>query len=606
MATKFLPQLYLKVSGAKVSEEIMDDIISVEVDHSLHLPDMFTIYLRDEFTGSGCKWMDSNTFDLGKPVEISVEPGDGGKKEELFTGEITAIEPEFDPEAGATLMVRGHDKSHRLHRGRKTRSFLKQTDSQIVKTVAGECGLSADIESTRPSHEHVIQYNQTDMEFMQNMARRNGYFAYVDRGKLIFRSKPVPSGSGPTLKWGENLREFQARLTTAEQIEKAEVHSWDTSKKQAITAEVASPSVKPDIGGEKHGGKVAKKAFGFGGAEIVINRPVDTMDEAKAIAQSVINERCNAFFQAEGICHGDPAVRAGTTVLIDGVGKKFSGNNLLTHTVHRYNSDGYNTWFEISGYRANTLGQILSNNHKDSKEYGVVTGQVTNLNDPDNLGRIKVKYPGIADDLESHWARLVAPMAGAERGFFFLPEINDEVLIAFEHGDINRPYIVGALWSSKDKPPLPNNEAVASGKVNKRMIKSRSGHTIIIDDTSGKEKISIIDRTKNNSIEIDSANKAISIISEADITIEGKANLTIKGKTVSIEATQGGNMDLKANNLNLQANAKASLKGNGGADIDGGAQVNIKSTGATKVEGTQTSINGTAMTEIKGAIVKIN
>jgi uncharacterized protein involved in type VI secretion and phage assembly len=292
--------------------------------------------------------------------------------------------------------------------------------------------------------------------------------------------------------------------------------------------------------------------------------------------------------------------------MIDGIGKKFSGKNLLTHTVHRYNSDGYRTWFEISGYRANTLGQILSNNHKDSKGYGVVTGQVTNLNDPDNLGRIKVKYPGIADDLESHWARLVAPMAGAERGFYFLPEINDEVLIAFEHGDINRPYVVGALWSSKDKPPLPNNEAVASGKVNKRMIKSRSGHTITIDDTDGKEKISIIDKTKNNSIEIDSANKAISIISEADITIEGKSNLTIKGKTVSIEAIQGGNMDLKANNLNLQANAKASLKGNGGADIDGGAQVNIKSTGATKVEGTQTSINGTAMTEIKGALVKIN
>ena len=601
-----ISQIFLEVGGAKVSEEIMDDIISVEVDNSLHLPDMFTIFLRDEFTGSGCKWMDGNTFDLGKPVKMSVDPGDEGEKDELLTGEITAIEPVFDPEGGATVLIRGYDKSHRLHRGRKIRSFLKQTDSQIVKTMAGECGLSADVETTRPSHEHVIQSNQTDMEFIQDRAWRNGYFAYVYRNKLIFRSKPVTNGTGPTLKWGENLREFQARLTTAEQVEKAVVHSWDTSRKEAISAEVAYPSIKPGISGEGHGGRAAKKAFGGGGAEIVIDHPVDTMDEAKAIAQSVINERCNSFLQAEGICDGNPAVRAGATVKIDGVGERFSGKHLLTRTVHRYDIDGYTTRFEISGYRANTLGQLLSNNHKGGKGYGVVTGQVTNLNDPDNLGRVKVKYPGIANDLESHWARLVSPMAGAERGFYFLPEINDEVLVAFEHGDINRPYIVGALWSSKDKPPLPNSEAVASGKVNKRIIKSRSGHTITIDDTDGAEKISIIDKTEKNLFEIDSKNNAISINSAADITIEGKANLTLKGKTVSIEATQGGNMDLKANNLNLQANAKATLKGNSGVDVNGGAQVNIKSTGATKVEGTQTSINGTAMTEIKGALVKIN
>jgi uncharacterized protein involved in type VI secretion and phage assembly len=594
MPTKYLPQLFLKVAGAKVSEEIMDDIISVEVDQSLHLPDMFTINLRDEFTGSGCKWMDGNTFDLGKLVEISIEPGDGGERNELFNGEITAIEPEFDPEDGATLLIRGHNKLHRLHRGTKTRSFQEQTDSQIVTKLAGECGLSADVESTRPSHEHVIQYNQTDMEFIQDMARRNGYFVYVDRGKLIFRSKPVSRGSGPVLKWGENLQELQARMTTAEQVERAEVHGWDAKKKVAIDAKAASPSIKPGISGESHGGKAAKKAFGRESIEVVINHPVNTTDEAKAIAQSVINEKCNAFLQAEGTCDGNTAVRAGTTVEINGVGAKFSGKHLLTRSIHRYDSDGYNTRFEISGYRANTLGQILSNNHKDSKGYGVVTGQVTNLNDPDNLGRVKVKYPGISNQLESHWARLVNPMAGAERGFYFLPEIDDEVLIAFEHGDINHPYIVGALWSSKDKPPLPNNEAVASGKVNKRMIKSRSGHTITIDDTSGKEKISIIDKTKNN------------LISEADITIEGKANLTLKGKTVSIEATQGGDMALKAKNLNLQANSKAELKGNSGVDVNGGAQVNIKSTGATKVEGTQTSISGTAMTEIKGAIVKIN
>ena len=197
-------------------------------------------------------------------------------------------------------------------------------------------------------------------------------------------------------------------------------------------------------------------------------------------------------------------------------------------------------------------------------------------------------------------------MAGPERGIEFIPEINDEVLVAFENNDVNHPYILGSLWNAQDKPPLPNSEAASSGKVNQRIIKSRSGHTIIIDDTSGEEKISIVDKTEDNKIEIDSSDNSISINSAADITIEGKANLTLKGKTVSIEATQGGDMSLKGNKVNLEAMTKATLKGSTGLDVDGGPSLNIKSVGKTTVEGTQTSLKGSAMTEITGGMVTIN
>jgi len=147
--------------------------------------------------------------------------------------------------------------------------------------------------------------------------------------------------------------------------------------------------------------------------------------------------------------------------------------------------------------------------------------------------------------------------------------------------------------------------AVGDKKINQRIIKSRSGHTIILDDTDGEEKISIIDKTEKNTVEINSKDNAITINSEADITIEGKANLTLKGKTILIEAIQGGNIDVKGNNVNMQAQAKATLKGNSGADVEG-AQVNVKGTAKTSVEGATVSVNGSAMTEIKGGLVKIN
>jgi uncharacterized protein involved in type VI secretion and phage assembly len=125
-----------------------------------------------------------------------------------------------------------------------------------------------------------------------------------------------------------------------------------------------------------------------------------------------------------------------------------------------------------------------------SRIYGVVVGVVTNNQDPDNLGKVKVKFPWLVENDESTWARVASPMAGANRGIIFIPEVDDEVLVAFDHGDVRAPYILGAVWNGTDKPP---QEKGNDDKNNLRIIKSRSNHMIILDDTSGSEKIQIID-----------------------------------------------------------------------------------------------------------------
>src|SRR5450759_1020992 len=147
---------------------------------------------------------------------------------------------------------------------------------------------------------------------------------------------------------------------------------------------------------------------------------------------------------------------------------------------------------------------------------GVTTAVVLNNQDPQGLGRVQVKFPTLSDDDIGHWARVAVRMGGNQRGTFFLPEVGDEVLVAFEGGDITRPFVLGGLWNGQDNPPDTN----ADGKNNKRFIKSRSGHLVRLDDTDGAEKIEIIDKSGNNSITFDTANNTITITSAQDITLD--------------------------------------------------------------------------------------
>ena len=136
-----------------------------------------------------------------------------------------------------------------------------------------------------------------------------------------------------------------------------------------------------------------------------------------------------------------------------------------------------------------------------SRVYGVVVGIVTNINDPDGAGRVKVKFPWLKHDQESRWARVMSFMAGNERGGVFRPEVDDEVLVLFEHGDTRFPYVIGAVWNGKDKIP---SERGSDSDNNVRLIKSRSGHQIILDDTAGSEKVIVKDKS-DNSVEFSSS-----------------------------------------------------------------------------------------------------
>lgn len=539
-----LSHVQLKLGGAEAPPELMSDLISVEVDDSLHLPDMFLIRVRD----AQVAWTNSQLFALGQPVEIAVLGDEGPEK--LMEGEITALEPTFNQMAGPTLLVRGYDLSHRLHRDRKARSFVQHSDSDIATKVAREAGLTAQVEATRQVYPYVLQNNQTDWEFLYERARRIGYRVFVDEGILHFKRAPEEQ-QVQDLEWGVNLSDFRAHLTTAEQVNEVIVRGWDPQEKRGIVGRATQPQESLDIGERRTGGQAAQRAFGSQARAVQVDRPIATQAEADEQAQALCDEIGEAFIRAEGACAGNTKLGAGTTVNLSGLGERFDGRYFVTHVHHRHDASGYATRFTVSGHRANTLADLLRS-PENKGSHSVVVGIVTNNRDPGGLGRVKVRFPWLSDRDESDWARMATPMAGNDRGIMFLPEVNDEVLVAFEHGDIHRPYVLGALWNGRDKPPEPIDEVVSStGQVNQRIIKSRRGHLIILDDDDAGGGITIKDESGNNLIEIDSQNNSLTIKAAGDITVEAKGKLALKGaEGVQIEGGPG-TVDVTGSRINL-------------------------------------------------------
>jgi phage baseplate assembly protein V len=210
--------------------------------------------------------------------------------------------------------------------------------------------------------------------------------------------------------------------------------------------------------------------------------------------------------------------------------------------------------------------------NRRTRIYGVATAIVTNNQDPDGMGRVKLRFPWLSKENESDWARIAVPMAGSAMGTYFLPEVDDQVLVAFEQGDRDRPFVLGMLWSKAVKPPEANDD----GKNNMRTIKSRSGHVVRLDDTDGKEKIQVLDKTGKNTIEIDSTANTIKITADADITIESTTGkLVLKGKA-GVEITSG-------------ADVKADATGN--VAVTAGGNVDLKATGQATVKGATINLN---------------
>ncbi len=612
---KYLNQFQVKIDGTIMSKDFYTVVQEIVVDTSLGMPGMFSIRIIDD----DLTWLDNAQLDFGKSVQIDAivdaEQSSSGTPVTLITGEITALEPSFSSDGHVSMAIRGYDKTHRLYLARKTKTWLNIKDSDLASQVASGASLSVEADATTVQYPQVFQYNQTDIEFLKARAERIGYQVYGLDGKLYFKKSDNFPASSVNLVFLENLTSFEPRWTLSQQVDTADVKGWDPKQKTAIT-NTSSPVTTFNQGGMTKGAGSYLSMAIASEKYTIVDQPVISTADAKAVGDGVSNAISREFVQAEGTCVGTPSIKAGCTVNITKIGTRFSGNYFITSATHIWTAAGYETRFSVSGHQPNTLGHLLSDNgsllQKRGLAEGVVIGIVTNINDSGDgaMGRVKVKYPWLDDTLESNWIRFASPMAGSSRGIMFLPEVNDEVLVAFEHGDFNSPYIIGMLWNGQDAPPLTNADAIADGKVIQRivktrvghtillndksgeeqiLIKSKSGHQIILDDKSGSEKVTIKDKTGNNSLVIDSSANSMTV-NVKDFKVTATGSVTISA-TQKIDMSANQNISLAAKqNLALSASIKSELKG-AQVSINGTGQAELKSSGILQVQGSLVKIN---------------
>jgi len=544
-------QIRIKINGTEAQPDVMRNVVSVEVDQHAYLPGMFVIRLQDP----DFELMDGGPFDLTKEIEISAQTTDG-EWSDLIKGEITALEPEFQEGMIARLAVRGYDKSHRLYRETKSRAHLNKKDSDLATEIAQGAGLQADVESTSTVYDHIFQHNQTDLAFLRQRAWRIGYECYVDDGKLIFR-KPSARESAATLAWGDTLLSFYPRMNLAEQVDEVIVRGWSVDEKNAVVGRAQQGALYPQIQESQDGASWAS-AFGSG-KQIIVDQNVSSQAEANTLAAARLDEISGAFVQAEGEALRRPEIRAGKAVTLEGLGERFSGTYLVTNARHAYTPEGLKTTFSVKGTRTGLLLEAMRGRNVAAQYPGVVPAVVTNADDPQNLGRVKLQFPWMSEDAESNWTRVVGAGAGPDAGFLIVPEVGDEVLVAFEQGSFNRPYVLGGLWNGQQA--LPPTAASGNEKPLVRSWHSRTGHHITVYDNADN-KIEII-TSGGQMLVLDDANQNITITSSSGMTLafdDGGGKFSIEGNQIEIKAS--GSLKIEAGaNIDLQAGGQVNVTG---------------------------------------------
>jgi phage protein D len=338
------PEFTISVNGTPLSNEAAADLLKVSVVDDVDAPGMFAITIAAwDTTEMKPKWMDDSLFQEGNPVEVRFGYRDNTKR--AMSGEITGLEPEFQEARPPTLTIRGYDRSHRLMRARKTRSFTNCKDSDIVNQIASDVGLRPQVEDSGVNLPYVLQHNQTDLDFLLSRARRINFEVSVNDKDLVFRPRKISDSPELTLHREVELLDFRPRLTTVGQVPGLEVRGWDPAKKEKIVGTAGVGDEPQLMGGSRSGPSVSRKAFGTPGSARV-TAPVQSQDEADAMAKRGFGEMALAYVRADGRCIGEPRMRAGTVVKIEGIGTRFSGSYYVTSTEHSFGpSKGYRTQF---------------------------------------------------------------------------------------------------------------------------------------------------------------------------------------------------------------------------------------------------------------------
>ncbi len=582
----------VEIDGVALPDDVGPLLTAAYVDDSQQYPDLFELRFRDPahlvLPKTGAK--------VGSTVKVSVTTSSSSVPATLMVGEVTALEAEFDS-LGTFTVVRGYDAAHRLFRGRRSEAYVQMTASDVATRIARAAGLQVgEVTSTTTVYEHLSQAGTSDWDMLQRLAADVGFDITVRDGRFGFGPRK-PAGSAPAaggpqttdplvLRLGADLLRVRSVVTSAEQVKEVEVRGWDTETKQALTSTRPATTGRvdlPDI-------DPARLAHAFGDARFVATDvPHRTQAEVDTAAATLAEAVAGSFAELEAVARGNPEVRAGVAVSVDGLGAPFDGKYTVTTSRHRLDpTTGYTTSFSVSGaHDRSLLGLVTGGGPAATAPAGVVVATVDDANDPQLSGRVRLAFPWLSDDYVSGWARTLQPGAGKGRGSLVVPEVGDEVLVVFEQGDVRRPYVLGGLFNGVDTPDGKGIRVVdsGSGAVNRRSFVSRRGHRVDLLDEDGRtEGVSIATADDTVTVRLDATATTVTVHADGTVTVEGKQGVVIDAGSAKLE--------LKAGQIELSATQ--------GVTVDGG-------TGPVKVTtGSQLDLKGGATASLSAGLVRIN
>ena len=270
----------------------------------------------------------------------------------------------------------------------------------------------------------------------------------------------------------------------------------------------------------------------------MIDAPVASVEEARELAAALLRERAYQFITGTGRIAGLPQLRVRDVLEIHGIGRRFSGNYYVTRVEHTLSASGFFTTVPRPPYRrweprmTSTLPRSRST---DRRYYGVVEAIVATVTgDPEHECRVTLRFPFFdGATAESDWCRVVQPYAGNGYGAVFVPEEGDEVLVAFVHGDMRFPIVLGGLYNGVDKPPTDR-----TASRDQKLIQTKHGHQVLLDDSQGQEAIRITTAGGHELI-LDDASGTVAVTGNGvKITLEDSGTVTVQGTTVTVEAEQ--------------------------------------------------------------------
>jgi len=516
--------------------------------------------------------------DLFKPgSEIEIQLGYHNTTETVFKGIITkhALKAKQN---SSFLYLEAKDKSVSLALRRKNNYFFDQKDSEVIEQLSSDAGLDTDVAATAVTYKEIVQYNCSDWDFILSRAEMNSLLILTDDGKLI-AAKPSMSGTSVlTATYGDNIFEFETDIDARRQFKSVKSHSWNYSDQKLQDSDDGSFSFSES-------GNISSSDLAdiFNSDEYAVNHAAFIADEelkewADSYAMKTVLSKICGKVKVQGIAQ----VKPGSIITLDGMSDRFNGKVFVTGVQHIFSDRNYLTeiqfgWNHEWFYKTEDIiekpaaGLVPGIN-------GLHTGIVTKLeSDPDNEFRIKVKVPLINNDEEGIWCRIALLDAGKERGSFFMPEINDEVVLGFVNDDPRHGIILGMLHSQAMPAPV-----TASDDNNEKGFYTRSKMKVVFDDD--KKSITII-TPKEKSIVISDDDGSIILSDELNNKI------TMNSDGISIESQK----DIK-------------LKATGNITAEATQNMELKATSGLKAKGTATSDFGdsSCLTSLKGSMVNIN